>query len=448
MLSAKVCVCPFTIQYMAASLSFFPYPTYVILFKFAADKHDVIFISSESNSEKSLDMSENNPWSFTDRLGHSESNSETTTTSVNDNCCLNLRSRSSFSSSCSQTLRSSKGGALLSTNGLRSNFCLLERTNSRKDEKYASSFSSSFSESLRSSMSGTPLTANGSRSNLCHLERSNSRKDEKCGLLEDSEDPYAFDEDAFEPSKWDLLSGKQKKSRTKRSGVKYRDVEDGCQYEMIMSQQESNNGENCQRQLNNRENHQVSSSGEYHFSHESSCAHADDSENSTLFADCLLTAVKVFSRYKIFTSCELVWLLVCLYNSAENVLALPLLDCCMPNGLSLLCRFVSLINMWVLTCGQVLMNLTNDNPIGCQQIAAYGGLETMSLLIASHFRSFSSSVSPSRDGFESDHKDDRPLTDQELDFLVAILGLLVNLVEKDEDNRLIFPLNIFPHTAL
>lgn len=340
-----------------------------------ADKHDVIFISSESNSEKSLDMSENNPWSFTDRLGHSESNSETTTTSVNDNCCLNLRSRSSFSSSCSQTLRSSKGGALLSTNGLRSNFCLLERTNSRKDEKYASSFSSSYSESLRSSMSGTPLTANGSRSNFGHLERSNSRKDEKCGLLEDSEDPYAFDEDAFEPSKWDLLSGKQKTSRTKRSGVKYRDVEDGCQYEMIMSQQESNNGENCQRQLNNRENHQVSSSGEYHFAHESSCAHADDSENSTLFADCLLTAVKV------------------------------------------------------------LMNLTNDNPIGCQQIAAYGGLETMSLLIASHFRSFSSSVSPSRDGFESDHKDDRPLTDQELDFLVAILGLLVNLVEKDEDNR-------------
>lgn len=340
-----------------------------------ADKHDVIFISSESNSEKSLDMSENNPWSFTDRLGHSESNSETTTTSVNDNCCLNLRSRSSFSSSCSQTLRSSKGGALLSTNGLRSNFCLLERTNSRKDEKYASSFSSLYGESLRSSMSGTPLTANGSRSNFGHLERSNSRKDEKCGLLEDSEDPYAFDEDAFEPSKWDLLSGKQKTSRTKRSGVKYRDAEDGCQYEMIMSQQESNNGENCQRQLNNRENHQVSSSGEYHFSHESSCAHADDSENSTLFADCLLTAVKV------------------------------------------------------------LMNLTNDNPIGCQQIAAYGGLETMSLLIASHFRSFSSSVSPSRDGFESDHKDDRPLTDQELDFLVAILGLLVNLVEKDEDNR-------------
>lgn len=93
------------------------------------------------------------------------------------------------------------------------------------------------------------------------------------------------------------------------------------------------------------------------------------------------------------------------------------------------------------------MNLTNDNPIGCHQIAAYGGLETMSLLIASHFPSFSSSVSPSRDGFESDHKDDKPLTDQELDFLVAILGLLVNLVEKDENNRLIFPLNLYSYTA-
>lgn len=291
--------------YMAASLSFFLYLTDVILFKFAADRHDVIFISSESNSEKSLDMSENSPWSFTDRLGHSESNSETTTTSMNDNCFLNLRSRSSFSSSCSETLRSSKSGTLLSTNGSRSNFCPLERTNSRGDEKNTSSFSSSYSDTLRSSMSGTPLTGNGSRSNFCLLQRSNSRKDEKYGLLEDSEDPYAFDEDAFEPSKWDLLSGKQKNSRTKRSEVKYRDVEDGCQYEMITSQQESNNRENCQRQLNNGENHQLSTNAEYHFSHDSSCAHADDTESSNLFADCLLTAVKVFSRYKIFTPCQL-----------------------------------------------------------------------------------------------------------------------------------------------
>lgn len=90
------------------------------------------------------------------------------------------------------------------------------------------------------------------------------------------------------------------------------------------------------------------------------------------------------------------------------------------------------------------MNLTNDNPVGCQQIAACGGLEIMSSLIAGHFPSFSLSSSPSKEIKENassvdlDNQNDRHLTDQELDFLVAILGLLVNLVEKDGQNRLIF----------
>lgn len=86
------------------------------------------------------------------------------------------------------------------------------------------------------------------------------------------------------------------------------------------------------------------------------------------------------------------------------------------------------------------MNLTNDNPIGCQLIATHGGLEAMSMLIAGHFPSFSSPSSfaqikenPLRT--EKDHLCDRHLTDHELDFLVAILGLLVNLVEKDGRNR-------------
>lgn len=81
------------------------------------------------------------------------------------------------------------------------------------------------------------------------------------------------------------------------------------------------------------------------------------------------------------------------------------------------------------------MNLTNDNPIGCEQIAACGGLETLSCLIAGHFPSFSSNVEC---GFssKSDIKQiESTLSDQELDFLVAILGLLVNLVEKDARNR-------------
>lgn len=91
------------------------------------------------------------------------------------------------------------------------------------------------------------------------------------------------------------------------------------------------------------------------------------------------------------------------------------------------------------------MNVTNDNPVGCRQIAAHGGLETMCSLIACHFPSFSSSSSSMNSTnhdalfIDLDGPDDRPLTDQELDFLVAILGLLVNLVEKDSENRLIFP---------
>lgn len=97
---------------------------------------------------------------------------------------------------------------------------------------------------------------------------------------------------------------------------------------------------------------------------------------------------------------------------------------------------------------QVLMNLTNDNTFGCQQIAACGGLETMSSLIAGHFPSFSSSLSffgeikGDISSIELEHQNDSHLTDQELDLLVAILGLLVNLVEKDGHNRLIL-VNIF-----
>lgn len=91
------------------------------------------------------------------------------------------------------------------------------------------------------------------------------------------------------------------------------------------------------------------------------------------------------------------------------------------------------------------MNLTNDNSVGCRQIASCGGLETLSALIAGHFPSFSSCLPPfvdlhkhslsSKSVIEFDQQNNIHLTDEELDFLVAILGLLVNLVEKDGQNR-------------
>ncbi|KAG5049568.1 hypothetical protein JHK85_010671 [Glycine max] len=96
---------------------------------------------------------------------------------------------------------------------------------------------------------------------------------------------------------------------------------------------------------------------------------------------------------------------------------------------------------YLLTAAKVLMNLTNDNPVGCRQIANYGGLKTMSMLIVGHFSSFSSTSSFAQikeNGARTtkDHQFDRHLTDHVLDFLVPILGLLLNLVEKDGHNGL------------
>ncbi|KAL6544792.1 hypothetical protein OROMI_023654 [Orobanche minor] len=127
---------------------------------------------------------------------------------------------------------------------------------------------------------------------------------------------------------------------------------------------------------------QESNDVDYHsYSQEASCSSVVDEDKSNLLADCLLTAVKV------------------------------------------------------------LMNLTNDNPEGCRQIASCGGLEILSSLIAGHFSSFSTSLQHVDSGLSSkssprvNQRNNTPLTDRELDFLVALLGLLVNLVEKDGRNR-------------
>ncbi|KAI4299360.1 hypothetical protein L6164_032827 [Bauhinia variegata] len=261
-----------------------------------------------TSSDKSFNISQNSQLMTRAWLDSSLSISETPSTSTSDSCLLKMRISSSTSGSCSGASRSS-------------------------DCK-------------------TSMTYNSSGKNAGFSERT------PIEILDDSEDPFAFDENDFEPSKWDLLSGKQKKSKTKKCLGTNRELEDGFQSRIKVSQQESSNGDI---------NRSSSDTGE--------------EEVPSLLADCLLTAVKV------------------------------------------------------------LMNLTNDNPIGCQQIAAYGGLETMTSLIAGHFPSFSSSslsfplLKENTSKSETEHKDDGHLNDHELDFLVAILGMLVNLVEKDGHNR-------------
>ncbi|KAK7319658.1 hypothetical protein RJT34_04381 [Clitoria ternatea] len=262
-------------------------------------------------------------------------------------------------SSVKSSNTSQYGGRLLTCTQLERSLSISETPSTSTADtcslklRVSSSTSGSCSGASKSSYFKTSMTQNSSRKNVRFME------DTPVVILDDSQDPFAFDEDDIAPSKWDLLSGKQKKSRSKKHVVPNREFENECQSRtnVSLSQPELSNGDiNC------------------------SSSDVGDEKDSSLLIDCLLTAVKV------------------------------------------------------------LMNLTNDNPVGCRQIATYGGLETMSMLIAGHFPSFSSSLSFAQINKNAsrpaeDHQFDSHLTDYELDFLVAILGLLVNLVEKDGRNR-------------
>lgn len=191
--------------------------------------------------------------------------------------------------------------------------------------------------------------------------------------LEESQDPFAFDEDECEPSKWDAVAGRPLKRRRKhKSKPTFTGADDGCLSLPVLSQDEGL----PQPAVNQEE-------FANHHSSDTSCTTTLDEENSNLVADCLLTVIKV------------------------------------------------------------LMNLTNDNAAGCQQIAACGGLEALSSLIARHFPSFGlSSCGEIKENTlftsaipELGSQTDLHLSDQELDFLVTILGLLVNMVENDGNNR-------------
>lgn len=108
----------------------------------------------------------------------------------------------------------------------------------------------------------------------------------------------------------------------------------------------------------------------------------------------------------------------------------------------------TLLGDCLLSSVKVLMNLTNENPIGCHQVAVCGGLDTMASLIVDHYPLFqchlfassknrgkdTSSESPVNGSCGLNQKDEQ-LSDQELDLLIVILGVLVNLVEKDTGNR-------------
>ncbi|KAH0985646.1 hypothetical protein GBA52_012823 [Prunus armeniaca] len=57
-------------------------------------------------------------------------------------------------------------------------------------------------------------------------QRSYISEDSKIDLSQEHQDPFAFDEDDFEPSKWDVLSGKKNISLSRQNEAAYRELDD------------------------------------------------------------------------------------------------------------------------------------------------------------------------------------------------------------------------------
>lgn len=147
---------------------------------------------------------------------------------------------------------------------------------------------------VESSRAGLSSGTSCSSNNITHVSRDDSGVEcgtgngklwfTNSGITEDSLDPFVFQEDDFELSKWELLSGSNTKSSLD-GGAAVDGYIDTSNF-VPASQQESNNVE-------------------YHQSQETSCSSTVDEDKSNLLADCLLTAVKVFAY---FESSELLFL--------------------------------------------------------------------------------------------------------------------------------------------
>lgn len=217
---------------------------YVLVFKIAVESNGNFLVNHYGKScsmertslEKCFNMPQNSRLLSTSRSGCTTSSSETATTSRDETCSLKMRFNSCTSSLCDEMSRNSNN-APVNSNGLQRSFGLGKISNVSDDAKFE--------------------------------------------LLEDSQDPFAFDEDDFKPSKWDVLSGKRKVSQTKKYRVTYRGLEDGCLSELMMTKQD----------LSNRESNELP---EISCPAESACSDAVNNETSDLLADCLLNSVKVF----------------------------------------------------------------------------------------------------------------------------------------------------------
>lgn len=201
--------------------------------------------TNDTSAEESFDATQSSKLLSTGQLEHPISLSDTTTRTSNGSCSVMMRVNSSKSGSCSETSRSSNGK--LNGEGTMKKFGF------------------------------------GRRINI---------EDSKFDILDENQDPFAFDEDDFVPSKWDTLCGKKKKSRIRRFKPKVRGADEGCRSLPLTSHQESSNEEFHPQVTMNRDNY--SSNG-------TSSSNSVDEETVNLLSDCLLTAIKVL----FFDFCQL-----------------------------------------------------------------------------------------------------------------------------------------------
>lgn len=164
----------------------------------------------------------------------------------------------------------SKNSRLLSSSQMENSPPIYEIPSTSTSDAYSlemrvnSSTYGSCSGSSRSTDYKTSVAYNCSRKNVSSIDGI------PVVVLDDSQDPFAFDEDEFQPSKWDLMSGKKKCNQSKKRDVSKTEFEEVLQSQTTVNHIESNNGD-------------------------ASCSTSDvgDEELSSLLVDCLHTAVKV-----------------------------------------------------------------------------------------------------------------------------------------------------------
>ena len=181
-------------------------------------------------------------------------------------------------SQSSQRLSSSQSGSLSSNLSATTKFgvgsCLLEK---------AASISA-----IKNSIKGAPVNGHISKTTLA-LSKSPYDDDNDMFIdLDDSQDPFAFDEDDYASSRWESHPGRQRVQHNQNIRPTFSDAEDECLMLPMLSQE----GSASQPMLHQEDFGSEEQTERNHILSDISCTTIDE-ESFSLVSECLLTAIKV-----------------------------------------------------------------------------------------------------------------------------------------------------------